>query len=96
MKRVATSIVLACANLVLVGLGYVLAFVDSWKHVLPEELPAPISLLPGLIVFVVIPLLGLATVVIAIKDLFRAGTRWQAVIACILFIPVAIIYSRPE
>ena len=90
MQKVATSIVLACANLALFGLGYL----EDWKH-LSRHLPATISILPLVIAFVVIPFLFAATVLFSVRDLLRSGTRWQACLAIVLSIPVGIIYSRP-
>jgi hypothetical protein len=90
MKKVATSIILACANLALLGLGYLDDWIDVYRH-----LPAAISILPLVIAFVVIPFLFLATVCFAIRDLSRAGSRWQAVFAFILSVPIGIIYSHP-
>jgi hypothetical protein len=90
MKKIATSIILACANLALLGLGYL----DDWKHVF-RHLPAIISILPLVIAFVVIPFLFLATVGFAIRDLSRRGSRWQAVLAFLLSVPIGIIYSHP-
>lgn len=90
MKTLTTSLVLACTNLVLVGLGYL----DNWKHILlPEHLPRAISLLPGVISLVVIPFLALATVAFAIRDLVRPGNRWQGVIALVLSVPIGVMYS---
>jgi hypothetical protein len=89
MKRLTTSTVLACANLVLVSFGYL----DNWKHILiPEHLPRAISLWPEVVGFVVIPFLVLATLGLAIRDLFRPGVRGQAVIALILTGPIFYIY----
>ena len=90
MKKVATSTILACANLALLGLGYLDDWIDAYRH-----LPGTISILPMVTAFVVIPLLFLATVAFAIRDLFRRGDRWQAVLAFLCSVPVGIIYSRP-
>jgi hypothetical protein len=90
MKRLTTSLILACANLVLVGLGYL----DNWKHIsVPEHLPRAISLWPGVISLVVIPFLVLATLSFAIRDLVRPGNRWQGVLALVSAVPIAVIYS---
>lgn len=87
MKRITTSLFLACANFLLVGLGYL----DDWKHILPER---PQAIWPAVISFVVIPFLVLATSGFAIRDLVRPGHRWQGAIALLLAAPIAVIYSR--
>lgn len=90
MKKIATSMILACANLSLLCIGYL----DDWTHFL-GHLPSVISILPLVIAFVVIPFLLLATIVFAIKDFFRTTGRWQAVCALILSLPIGIIYRHP-
>lgn len=90
MKRLTTSLILACTNLVFVGLGYL----DNWKHILvPEHLPRAISTWPGVLSLVVIPFLVLATLGFAIRDVVRPGNRWQGVLALLLAAPIAVIYS---
>jgi hypothetical protein len=90
MKKVATSIIVACANLALLGLGYLDDWIDVYRH-----LPATISIFPMVIAFVVIPFLFLATVGFAIRDIFCRGKRWQAFLAILLSVPIGVIYSRP-
>jgi hypothetical protein len=90
MKKLAISLVLGLANLVLFSLGYF----HFWIHLL-LDLPAKLSIAPMAITMIVVPLLGLATVGFAIRDLYRPAIRWQAVIACVLFIPIAIDYWPP-
>lgn len=90
MKKASTSIILACANLALLGLGYL----DDWIH-LSRHLPSAISIAPLVIAFVAIPFLLLAAVGFSVRDLFRATFRWQAICALILSIPIAIIYWHP-
>jgi hypothetical protein len=90
MKKLTTSLILACGNLVLVGLGYL----DNWKHIsVPEHLPRAISLWPGVISLVVIPFLVLATLGFAIRDLVRPGNRWQGILALVLSVPIGVMYS---
>lgn len=90
MKKLSTSLILACGNLVLVGLGYL----DNWKHIsVPEHLPRAISLWPGVISLVVIPFLVLATLGFAIRDLVRPGNRWQGIVALVLSVPIGVMYS---
>ncbi len=89
MKKLTTSLVLACANLVLLGVGYL----DNWKHIVPEHLPRAISGWPAAISLVVIPFLVLVTLGFAIRDLVRPGNRWQGAIALLLAAPIAVIYS---
>ena len=91
MKKVAISIIPACTNVALLGLGYL----DETSHWL-SHVPSAISILPLVITFVVIPLLFLTTIVLAIRDLFRAVVRWQAVCALILSVPVGIVYWHPQ
>jgi len=91
MKKAATSVVLACANLVLFGLGYL----DDNCISLYRHLPQAISILPLVVAFVVIPLLFLATLGFAIRDLFRSGLSWHAIVAIVLCVPIGIVYSRP-
>jgi len=90
MKTLAISLLLGCASLVLLGLGYL----RWWTHMLFDS-PAKISIVPLAITYIAVPLLGLATVGFAIRDFFRPAFRWQAVIACVLFVPVAIAYWPP-
>ena len=90
MKKLTTSVVLGSANLALLGLGYL----HYWIHMLLDY-PARISIVPIAITMIAVPLLGLATLGFAIRDFFRPSFRWQAAIACILFIPVAIAYWPP-
>lgn len=89
MKKLTTSLVLAWANLVLLGVGYL----DNWKHIVPEHLPRAISGWPAAISVVVIPFLVLATLGFAIRDLVRPGNRWQGLIALLSATPIAVIYS---
>ena len=90
MKKLTTSLLLACFNLALLGLG----FLDNWKHIsLPGPLPRVFPSWPGVISLIVIPFLVLATLGFAIRDLVRPGNRWQGVLAVVLAIPVGIIYS---
>jgi hypothetical protein len=81
MKRITTSIVLGCANLIGVGLEYL---ADS-KH---KQLPYSILLTFS----VAFPFILFATIGFAIRDLIRPDTRWQAIIALALSIPIGIIY----
>jgi hypothetical protein len=90
MKKLANSIVLGSANLALLGLGSL----RYWTHLL-LDLPVRISMIPMAITMIVVPLLGVATVGFAIIDFLRRGARWQATIACVLFIPVAVAYWPP-
>jgi hypothetical protein len=83
-----TSLGLACANPMLLGVGYL----DNREHIVPEHLPRAISEWPAAISVVVIPFLALATLAFAIRDLVRPGNRWQGVIALLLFAPIAVIY----
>ena len=92
MKKLTTSVVLACANLVVVGVGYL----DNWKHIVPEHLPRAFSGWPGAISLVVIPFLVLATLGFAIRDLVRPGNRWQGALAVVLALPIAFIYTMPR
>jgi len=87
MKKIATSILLACANVTLIGLGYL----DDWLHFFRHP-PAVISILPLVIAFVVIPFLVLFTIVFAIRDLFRRSMRLQAVTGLLLAAPIFYIY----
>jgi hypothetical protein len=90
MRKPATSLALAIANVVLLGLGYL----DNWKHVLSSEhLPPKISLALGVISVVVIPFLVLLTVGFAIRDFVRVNTRWEAVLALFLSVPIGILYA---
>jgi hypothetical protein len=63
---------------------------------LPKQLPYPILVWLGVTLPAVVPLLLLATVGFAIRDLFRRSTRWQAMVALALSILIGIIYWRPE
>jgi hypothetical protein len=89
MKKLTTSLVLAGANLVLLGVGYL----DNWKHIVPEHLPRAISAWPAAISLVVIPFLVLVTLGFAIRDLVRPGNRWQGALAVVLALPIGVIYS---
>ena len=90
MTKLTTSLVLACANVVLVTVGYL----NNWKHVLvPDRLPGELALLPGAVSLVVIPFLVLTTLGFAIRDLIRIDNRWQAVVALLLSVPIGVIYA---
>lgn len=93
MKKVAISIIPACTNVALLGVGY-LEEMTHWQWL--SHVPSAISILPLVITFVVIPLLFLTTIVLATRDLFRAAVRWQAVCALILSVPVGFIYWHPQ
>jgi hypothetical protein len=90
MKKLATSVVLGSANLALLGI----VSLRYWAHLM-LDLPAGISIIPMAITMIAVPLFGLATVGFAIRDFFRPAVRGQAVIACVLFIPVATAYWPP-
>jgi hypothetical protein len=77
MKKLATSGVLACTNLLLVAVIY--GLIDGW--------------IVSAIQFVIIPAVLLATVACALTDLLRRKTRLQSVIALVLSAPIAFMYS---
>jgi hypothetical protein len=89
MKKLATSLALGCTNLVLLCISSS----SYWTHLM-GDLPTRSSIAPMVIWFAV-PLFGLATVGFAVRDFFRPDARWQAGIACALFIPVAIAWWPP-
>ncbi|HVP63899.1 MAG TPA: hypothetical protein VMT82_03325 [candidate division Zixibacteria bacterium] len=76
MKKVAISEVLAVVNLVLVCVLY--------RHIGDS--------IANAIQFVIIPVLILATVVFSVRDLSHSGTRFHALVALVLSIPVVFIY----
>jgi hypothetical protein len=88
MKKVATSIVLACLSFIVVGLEYL----ADRTHIIPNQLPYFIVVWVGATLPAVFPLVLAATIGFAIRDLFRPDTRWQAVIALALSIPIGILY----
>lgn len=86
MRKLATSLILASVNAVLVGSGYLM----DWTH---TPLPQSLSLAAGVIALIVIPLLVLATIVFALRDLASVGSRLQAAVALALALPVGILYT---
>jgi hypothetical protein len=76
MKRLAMSQILACTNLVMVGAIW--GVIDAWWVTAIQR---------G-----IIPLLLLATVGCAIRELFRTKTRWHALSALMLSVPVSFLY----
>ncbi len=88
MKKVATSIVLACASLIVVGLEYL----ADRTHIFPGRLPYSIAVWVGVVLPAVFPLILFATIGFAIRDLFCPDTRWQAMIALALSISVGVLY----
>jgi hypothetical protein len=80
MKKIAISMVFAITNLILIGV----LLLGRWWHI--GVLPS--ALLP----LIIIPCLVLASVVFALRDILRPSTRWQAVLALMLSVPIAYIY----
>ncbi len=83
MKRLAISVILACLNLLLIGLY----FLGSWKHVGCCDWGSPGNIL----LLAVVPGVLLASLVFVVRDLIRPPTRLQAVLALFLSIPSAIL-----
>lgn len=83
MKMLTTSLVLACANVLLIGM----LFLGRWTHIRGLEN------LPGVISLVVVPSLVLATLGFAITDLVHPGSRWQGILALVLSVPIGVMYS---
>jgi hypothetical protein len=89
MKKVAPSIVLACANFIVLGLEYIADLM------LPKQLPYSVILWLGTTLPALVPLLLFATVGFAMRDVFRPSTRWQAIAAFVLSVFIGIVYFRP-
>jgi hypothetical protein len=86
MKRLAISVVLACSNLLLIGLY----FLGSWKHVGCCDWGSPGNIL----LMAVVPVVLLASLIFVVRDLIRPPTRLQALLALALSIPsVILIFS---
>ena len=83
MKKMAISVVLACLNLLLIGLS----FLGRWTHIGCCSLGSPANVLA----MVVIPVVLLASLVFVVRDLIRPPTRLQALLALVLSIPSAIL-----
>ena len=83
MKKLTLSVVLACLNLLLIGLY----FLGSWKHVGCCDLGSP----GNIILLAVVPVVLLASLVFIVKDLIRATTRLQAILALVLSVPSAVM-----
>jgi hypothetical protein len=83
LKNLATSIVLAATNLVLIGI----AFLGRLSHIGCCQLGSPSSVIG----MVIVPILLLLTFAFLIRDVFRRATRLQGFIALVLSIPSAIL-----
>jgi hypothetical protein len=83
MKKLAISVVLACLNLLLIGLS----FLGRWTHVGCCSLGSPANILA----MTVVPVVLLASLVFLVRDLIRPPTRLQALFALVLSIPSAIL-----
>jgi hypothetical protein len=83
MKKLALSVILACLNLLLIGLY----FLGSWKHVGCCDWGSP----GNIILLAVVPVVLLASLVFIVRDLIRATTRLQAILALVLSVPSAIM-----
>jgi hypothetical protein len=83
MKKPADSVVLASANLVLIGI-YLLGV---WTHVGCCAMGGPASVIGG----VVVPVVLLISLPFLVRDLIRPHTRVQAVVALVLLIPSVMV-----
>jgi hypothetical protein len=83
MKRVSISVILASLNLLLIGLY----FAASWKHIGCCDLGSP----GNVVLLAIVPVVLLALMAFAIRDLIRPLTRLQAVFALVLSVPAAIL-----
>lgn len=81
MKRPATSLTIACANVLLVGIS----FFQKMTRIGCCALGSPANV----IAMVIVPAVVLLTLVFIVKDLLQPSTRFQALFAVILFLPVA-------
>ena len=85
MRMPADSVILASANLAVLALFYLIGLIGS--TVTGCCLLGVLDIVLG---FLVCPFLLALTIAYAIRDLVRKGTRWQAVIALVVSIPIAI------
>ena len=81
----ANSVLLALGNVVLIALLYL----GQWGHIRYGSLENLVGVLP----IVVVPFLVLVTLIFAARDLLRPQTRWQAVLALVLSVPIGVLYS---
>lgn len=80
MMKIATSLILACLNLLLVGVARALIYLNHLDAAIVIEM-------------VFLPVLLLATVVFILRDLIRPGTRLYALLAILLSVPGALLVS---
>ena len=83
MKKLAISVVLACLNLLVIGLY----FLGRWTHIGCCSLGSPANVLA----MAVAPVVLLASLVFIVRDLIRPPTRLQAILALVLSVPSALL-----
>jgi hypothetical protein len=83
MKKLTISVVLACLNLLVIGLY----FLARWTHVGCCSLGSPANVL----IMAVAPVVLLASVIFTVRDLIRPPTRLQAILALVLSVPAAVM-----
>jgi len=83
MKKLAISVVLACLNLLVIGLY----FLGSRTRIGCCSFGSPANIL----IMAVAPVVLLASLIFIVRDLIRPPTRLQAILALVLSIPSAVM-----